>query len=76
MAHPSDPARHWLLVQRDKPGVSAGGFLLSFMVAVAPATVSLSRPRGIHHHMGKTAGRHGRYNCHLLLVHIAHCGAR
>ena len=33
-------------------------------------------PRGIHHHTGRTAGRHGRYNCHLLLVHSVHRGAR
>lgn len=33
-------------------------------------------PWGIHHHTGRTAGQHGRYNCHLLLVHIVHRGAR
>lgn len=45
MAHPNDPARHWLLVQSDKPGVSAGGFLLSFMVAVPPPPSPRDAPR-------------------------------
>lgn len=77
MARPSDPARHWLLVQSDKPGVSAGGISALFHGSGAPATVSLQRPKGIHHHTGRPAGRHGRYNCHLLpSTHCALCGAR
>lgn len=74
-ARPADPARHWLLARGDEPGVYVGGFLLPFMVRVPRHHLPVT-PRGIHHHTGRTAGQHGRYNCHLLLVHIVHCGAR
>lgn len=76
MTHPGDLGSYcW----SGKPGASAAGGAGDFCSLSwerCPRRRLPVTPRGIHHHMGRTAGLHGCYNCHLLLVHTVRRGTR